>query len=232
MVRVSTAVERNENRLEEQDRREAIALEWKQLALVCDRFLFTLAFHFIYFLFKMFFFVFLCEYVRHILLLFVRKQDPLAHVRYHHNCCHVCRAHVFPLRSVTRQQTRSNCFLSKMLLLLYCWSLNWFKGKKKKKTGSFLCVNETDLCCRSQLFERGHFFCMSILICWNPSIEKLHKTQAGIPCYMIWSECTNSTRLLLESIAPLLEHRSVRFWKNNWWVELLRSAMTTVETTV
>jgi hypothetical protein len=39
MARVSTAVERNENRLEEQDRREAIALEWKQLALVCDRFL-------------------------------------------------------------------------------------------------------------------------------------------------------------------------------------------------
>ncbi|KAK4007721.1 neuronal acetylcholine receptor subunit alpha-10 [Daphnia magna] len=39
MARVSTAVERNENRLEEQDRREAIALEWKQLALVCDRIL-------------------------------------------------------------------------------------------------------------------------------------------------------------------------------------------------
>lgn len=37
MVRVSAAVERNESRLEEQDRREAIALEWKQLALVCDR---------------------------------------------------------------------------------------------------------------------------------------------------------------------------------------------------
>ena len=39
MARVSAAVERNENRLEDQDRREAIALEWKQLALVCDRFL-------------------------------------------------------------------------------------------------------------------------------------------------------------------------------------------------
>lgn len=38
MDRVSMAVERNEARLEEQDRREAIALEWKQLALVCDRF--------------------------------------------------------------------------------------------------------------------------------------------------------------------------------------------------
>lgn len=37
MGRVSAAVERNESRLEEQDRREAIALEWKQVSLVCDR---------------------------------------------------------------------------------------------------------------------------------------------------------------------------------------------------
>ena len=37
MARVSTAVESNESRVEEQERRDAIALEWKQLALVCDR---------------------------------------------------------------------------------------------------------------------------------------------------------------------------------------------------
>lgn len=37
MARVSDAVERNESRLEEQERREAIALEWKQVSLVCDR---------------------------------------------------------------------------------------------------------------------------------------------------------------------------------------------------
>ena len=56
MARVSTAVERNENRLEEQDRREAIALEWKQLALVCDRFNFFFIFHFlIYFCLFVFF---------------------------------------------------------------------------------------------------------------------------------------------------------------------------------
>ena len=37
MARVSTAVECNELRVQDQERREAIALEWKQLALVCDR---------------------------------------------------------------------------------------------------------------------------------------------------------------------------------------------------
>jgi hypothetical protein len=56
MARVSTAVERNENRLEEQDRREAIALEWKQLALVCDRFIYFFIFHFFLIYFCLFFF--------------------------------------------------------------------------------------------------------------------------------------------------------------------------------
>ena len=37
MARVSMAVERNESRQEREDLRESIALEWKQLALVCDR---------------------------------------------------------------------------------------------------------------------------------------------------------------------------------------------------
>ena len=37
LQRVSTAIEKNETRLEEQERREAIQLEWKQIALVCDR---------------------------------------------------------------------------------------------------------------------------------------------------------------------------------------------------
>ena len=37
LTRVTAAIERNETRLEDQDRREAIQLEWKQVALVCDR---------------------------------------------------------------------------------------------------------------------------------------------------------------------------------------------------
>jgi hypothetical protein len=37
MARVTTAVECNELRVQDQERREAISLEWKQLALVCDR---------------------------------------------------------------------------------------------------------------------------------------------------------------------------------------------------
>jgi len=37
LLRVSAAIEKNETRLEEQERREAIQLEWKQIALVCDR---------------------------------------------------------------------------------------------------------------------------------------------------------------------------------------------------
>ena len=39
LTRVSDAIERNEARLSDQDRREAIQLEWKQVALVCDRIL-------------------------------------------------------------------------------------------------------------------------------------------------------------------------------------------------
>ena len=37
LTRVTAAIERNETRLEDQDRREAIQLEWNQVALVCDR---------------------------------------------------------------------------------------------------------------------------------------------------------------------------------------------------
>ena len=37
LLRVSAAIEKNESRLEDQERREAIQLEWKQIALVCDR---------------------------------------------------------------------------------------------------------------------------------------------------------------------------------------------------
>jgi hypothetical protein len=84
MARVSTAVERNENRLEEQDRREAIALEWKQLALVCDRFL---AFFLLNFSLDF-------QFSRQC------SQDPIAHVRHHHNRRHLRRAHLVPIRSV------------------------------------------------------------------------------------------------------------------------------------
>lgn len=39
LVRVNATIERNEARLAEQERRETAELEWKQVALVLDRFL-------------------------------------------------------------------------------------------------------------------------------------------------------------------------------------------------
>ena len=37
LTRVTAAIERNESRLEDHDRRELTQLEWKKVALVCDR---------------------------------------------------------------------------------------------------------------------------------------------------------------------------------------------------
>lgn len=135
MARVSMAVERNENRLEEQDRREAIALEWKQLALVCDRFIplhllisalllndcnIENVFQLIFFYFS--FSIFLVS------SLFCFQQNSLAHLCHHHNGRHLRRAHIFALRSLAvSRHTHRSCECTLVIIVNETVSRNRFR---------------------------------------------------------------------------------------------------------
>lgn len=168
MARVSTAVERNENRLEEQDRREAIALEWKQLALVCDRFLYIFCNFHPYECFQL--------NLRHICYCLHGLGSSCSRSLSSQLSPRVsCSLLPLTARNDSRNTIELFLFL-KCYCCCYCWYLISFSGKQRWNFFFFQCKcyrirDYKDMSvCQRQLFCEGISFTLAP-ICWNPNFE-------------------------------------------------------------